>query len=105
MEENRTMLVQAFENCAARRAAFQTAVVSARGNVDDQFFAFHAAFAVLYNLALPNIGAMDAATDGDKHLSTTINEWIGNAKSYKSGARGGRLFEMLVTALADGGLL
>lgn len=105
MEENRSTLVQAFENCAARRAAFQTAVVSARGNIDDPFFAFHAAFATLYNIALPAIGAMDAAGGGEETLPTTINEWITNARSYKAGARGGMLFEHLVVALADAGLL
>lgn len=105
MEENRTVLIQAFENCAARRAAFQTAVVSARGNIDDQFFAFHAALSVLYNLSLPNISAIDAANGGEQTLSTTINGWIVGAKSYKDGARGGALFERLVIALADAGLL
>lgn len=105
MEETRTTLVQAFENCAARRAAFQTAVVSARGNIDDPFFAFHGAFSMLYNLALPNTGVMDSVCEDGKTLATTINEWIVNAKSYKSGARGGRLFETLVAALADAGLV
>jgi len=103
-DENKTTVVQAFENCAARRAAYQTAVISARGNIDDQFFAFHAAFSLLYNLALPNTDVM--ATRGTTQtLSHDIHGWIVGAKGWKDGGMGGHLFEMLVAALADAGLL
>lgn len=105
MEEHKTTLISAFEECAAKRAAFQTAVICARGNIDDQFFEFHASLSLLYNLSLPNAVVMNQPHEGTATLSESIYSWLTTVRSYRGGAAGGKLFEALVAALADAGLV
>lgn len=103
-EQVATKLQRAFEECALARARLQTAIISKTGNIDTSFFAFHANFAAVYNLSLPNI-ELRSIPYGDDTLIITTSKWLVTAKNNRDTVEGGTLFEEFAIALASVGLL
>jgi len=99
-----TTLQRTFEDCALARARLQTSIIAKTGNIDTTFYSFHAQFAALYNLSLPN-DELRSIPEDDGTLISEVSGWLTTSKNKKDAERGGILFEKFTRALTSVGLL